>query len=402
MKIHRTIPPAAAPIGLKSLLHSLAGIFFGKKYMVRLEDELKKYFGVKHVFLVSSGKAALTLILKSLKTLSPKKEQVLIPAYTCFSVPSAIVKAGLKVSLCDIDPITFDFDYKLLKEALHEDTLCVIPNHLFGIPANMDRINSLCKERGIFVVEDAAQAMGIKLNGKFLGTIGDIGFFSLGRGKNITCGSGGVIVTNSDVIADTIRKEYGNLPGPGIIDTIKEFTKVLMMSIFIYPSLYWFPAGMPFLRIGETIFYTDFPIKRLSGMQAGLLRGWQKQLEDSNEIRKENAEYFSNRLRLRFRLRHSNSNTDSVTFLRLPVLLEHKEIKDKLYPISHKLGLGLSKMYPTAINEIEEIKNQFNGKIYPSAKEMAECLLTIPTHQFLSERDKEKICGIIISSLPMC
>ncbi|MEW6417369.1 MAG: hypothetical protein AB1480_04525 [Nitrospirota bacterium] len=59
-------------------------------------------------------------------------------------------------------------------------------------------------------------------------------------------------------------------------------------------------------------------------------------------------------------------------------------------------------MYPTPINEFEEIRDQFNGKTFSSAKEITECLLTIPTHQFLSKRDKEKICGVIISSLPMC
>ena len=99
MNIQRTIPPAAAPIELKSLLHGLSGIFMGYKYRGKIEGEIKRYFGVKHVFLASSGKAALAVILLALKSLSNKKE-VLISAYTCFSVPSAIVKAGLKVSLC--------------------------------------------------------------------------------------------------------------------------------------------------------------------------------------------------------------------------------------------------------------------------------------------------------------
>jgi dTDP-4-amino-4,6-dideoxygalactose transaminase len=413
MKIQRTIPPTAAPIGLKNLLYGLAGIFFGKEYLKRLEDEMKEYFGVKHVFLVSSGKAALTIILKALKTLSSKKTQVVTPAYTCFSVPSAIVKAGLKVSLCDIDPSNFDFDYKLVAEAIREDTLCVIPNHLFGIPVNIDRINSLCKARGIFVVEDAAQAMGGISKGRKLGTLGDAGFFSLGRGKNVTCGSGGVIVTNSDIIADTIRKEYGNLPIPGIIDTIKEFTKVLMMSIFINPSLYWFPSGLPFLKLGETIFYKEFPIKRLSGMKAGILRNWQNKLEESNRIRLENAEYFCSALASTLTFH----NGASIPYLRLPLIVENKEIKEKLYSLSNKKGFGISYMYPTPINEIEEIKESFNGKFFPSAEKISERLLTIPTHHLLSEKDKEKIsyqllavstqlkaesCTITSKSVPIC
>jgi len=113
MKIQRTIPPAAAPVDLMSILHGIAGFFMGKRYIKKVESEIKSYFGVNHVFLVSSGKAGLALILQALKSLHPERNEVLIPAYTCFSVPSAIIKAGLKVSLCDIDPSTLDFDYEL-------------------------------------------------------------------------------------------------------------------------------------------------------------------------------------------------------------------------------------------------------------------------------------------------
>lgn len=247
MKIQRTIPPAACPMSLVDLWHGMAGIFFGKRYQNSLEKEIKEYFGVRHVFFVSSGRAALYLILMALKSLSTKRN-VVIPAYTCFSVASAIVKAGLKISLCDINVDTFDFDHDLLTKTINQDTLCVIPNHLFGIPSDMDRITPLCKDRGIFVIEDAAQGMGGKYNRKMLGTIGDVGFFSLGRGKNITCGSGGILVTNSNKIAHAVERQYALLPYANIMETIIEFLQVVFMSIFIRPSLYWFPSSLAFFE----------------------------------------------------------------------------------------------------------------------------------------------------------
>lgn len=404
MKIQHTIPPTAAPIYLRDLIHGLIGIFSGKGYIQRLEQEIKVYFGVKHLFFVSSGKAALTLILKALKSLNQRQE-ALIPAYTCFSVPSAIVKAGLKVSLCDIDSKTFDFDYKLLEKAISKDTLCVVPNHLFGIPTDMDKINSICKDKDIFVVEDAAQAMGGSYKGSKLGTIGDVGFFSLGRGKNITCGLGGIIITNSAQIADAIDKHYSNLKEPGIVESLKEFLETLLMAIFIRPSLYWFPAGLPFLKLGQTIFYKDFPIKKLSGLKAGLLKGWQEKLEKANQIRKENAKYFSTSFfpSPLAPVLHSSSDTEDggegrgegvIPYLRLPVLINNREIRDKILSLSNKNGLGVSAMYPSPINEIEEIRSHFDGKKFPSAKRIADGLLTIPTHQFLSGKDKEKICAL--------
>ena len=391
INIRRTIPPAAAPIGMKSLLRGLIGIFRGKRYFKVIEEELISCFKVKHVFLLSSGKAALTIILRALKSLSPNKDEVLIPAYTCFSVPSAIVKAGLKVSLCDINPASFDFDYRLLEKAIGERTLCIVPDHLFGIPADIDKITTFCRMKEVFVVEDAAQAMGGSYKGKQLGTLGDVGFFSLGRGKNLTCGSGAIILTNSDHIAKKIRAEYECLDSPSQIETLKEFLKIVLIGLFVRPSLYWFPSGLPFLRLGETIFYRDFPIKRLSRMQAGLLDNWQVRLSKSNEARRTSARWFIDKLRLEER----NNETP---YLRLPVVTLNHHLRERVLSLSRQRGLGVSAMYPTPIHEIEELKEQFKGVSFPAAKEVSRRLLTIPTHQLLTQRDREGIAALCLGT----
>lgn len=396
MKIQRTIPPAAASLCVKDLAHGMAGLFCGKSYQAKLENEVKEYFQVRHVFLASSGKAALTIILRALKSLSPEKQEVVIPAYTCFSVPSAIVKAGLTVSLCDITSSTFDFEISRLKEALNEKTLCVIPDHLFGIPSDMDSIMSLAAKRGAFVVEDAAQAMGGMRRGKKLGTIGDVGFFSLHRGKNVTSGSGGIIITNSDRIAAALEREYASLERPHAAENVLELLKAFMLVLFIRPSLYWLPAGLPFLRLGETIFYRDFKIKKFSGMQAGLMRNWRTRLEASNRTRKDNAEYVCRRVELNI------SNDSSPSFIRLPILAENRNVRNSIYALSRERGMGISCMYPTSVNKIREIEDLFSGKTFPTASEVAERILTLPTHEFLSKKDKRNVVqflrGIALSA----
>ena len=386
MKIQRVIPPSAVPVYLKNLLYGLAGMFFKKRYLKTLEEGLKRYFGVRHVFLVSSGTAALTLILNGLKVLFPEKKGVVIPAYTCFSVPSAISRSGLKVSLCDVDPSTLDFDYKVLRDCVSEDTLCVLPSHLFGIPSDMDRVMELCKALGVFVVEDAAQAMGGRYRKKLLGTIGDVGFFSLGRGKNITCGSGGIVVTSSDRLAEIFRACYADLDFPRFFETVAEFFKVVCLAVFIRPSLYWLPAMLSFLKLGETVFSTDFPVKRLSAMQGGLLKGWEKKLDTFNRIRRENAAYFFRHLDLEI------AHDPSVAYLRLPALVASRAMKEKLCSLAIDKGLGLSPMYPSPINEIPLLRNQLGGALVPSAKAVSERLLTLPTHLYLREEDKTAIC----------
>jgi len=384
VKIKRTIPPAAAPLEWRDLWYGLAGIFGGGKSIRRVEDEIKEYFGVRHVFLVSSGKAALALILLGLKDLSSKRE-VVIPAYTCYSVPSSVLRAGLKPSLCDIDRERFDFDAEGLKRAVTDDTLCVVPCHLFGIPADVDRVKDLCRPSGAYVVEDAAQAMGGTSRGRKLGTIGDAGFFSLGRGKNLTSGSGGIIVTNSDRIADAIDRHYAKLRAPGIGEALGTLFQLKMMTLFIHPALYWFPAGLPFLKLGETFFYRDFPIRKLSGLKAALLRRWPRRLEQSNRIRSETAAWMNSHLAVKPR------REDGVAYLRLPVLCESRSVRDRWLALSRSRGLGLSPMYPKAIDELDELKGRFEGRSFPMAGELADRLLTVPTHPLVSRRDRENI-----------
>jgi perosamine synthetase len=384
MRIGRTVPPAAAPLGWADLCHAVAGAMSPVRSLSALEREIARHFGVRHVFLVSSGTAALTLTLKALKSMS-RRTGVVIPAYTCFSVPAAVAQAGLRPVLCDIDPATFDFDYGLLEEHLGANTLCVLGHNLFGIPSDVARIRAFCAPRGIFVVEDAAQAMGTEDNGRAVGTRGDVGIFSLGRGKNITCGSGGIIVTSSDAMATVLARQCRPLKTPGAVELMDEFLRLVFMALFIRPGLYWIPAGLPFLRLGQTVYPRKIKLRRLSGMQAGVLRGWRTHLARSNRVRSETAAYFAARLPL------PPAHGSSHPYLRLPVFAASRGERDRIHAMSQARGLGLSVAYPTPVNEIPEIRFSAQGQRFPAAKTVAERLLTIPTHHWLSEDDKRAI-----------
>src|SRR2546430_8034705 len=227
MRIGRTLPPAATPIGVREIMSGVRGIFRGRKELDRFRAELKEHFGVKHCFLVSSGKAAFTLILLTLKELFPDRDEVLIPAFTCYSVPSSVVRAGLRIRLCDLRPDSFDFDFDQLSAVLSEapppraaarsrdaadrsgpsiKILAVVPTHLFGYPADVARLQKLTRDPGVIVVEDAAQAMGATKDERKVGTLGDVSFFSLGRGKAFSVVEGGVILTNREGIAGGLER----------------------------------------------------------------------------------------------------------------------------------------------------------------------------------------------------
>ncbi len=385
--IKRVLPPAAAPVELRSFFYAIQGFFCEDSILRKREEELKKFFGINHIFLVSSGKAALYLILKALKKIYNERSNVIIPAYTCFSVPSAIKKSGLKIVLCDIEEKRFDFNYAHLRRLLDHNTLCVIGTHLFGIPIDIERLIEICHEKGIFVIEDAAQAMGVYYKGRFLGTFGDIGFFSLGRGKNLCAGNGGIIITNAEPIAGEISKEYVLLDKMKFYSKLSEFLKIMLMDIFINPFFYWIPRSIKFLKIGETIYYEDFPVKRLSGVQAGFLSSWQERLRKLSDIRRKNSGIIIKKIGMDI--------PEDIPYIRLPIILKDKKTRDYLHNISKREGLGLEKMYPYPLNEIQQLGEDFNEKEYPASRKISETLITLPTHSFLKEKDIERITYLI-------
>jgi perosamine synthetase len=387
MRIGRSLPPTAAPLRLTDLCHGLAAMT-STRALARLEHEVRQHFGVEHVFLVSSGTAALTLTLVALRSTSSRRE-VVIPAYTCPSIPAAVLKAGLEPKLCDVDPLTFDFDRAQLEYALSDETLAVVAHDLFGIQADIERIRPMCQARGISVVEDAAQALGIEYNGRKLGTAGDVGIFSLGRGKTITCGSGGIIVTNSKQIARALAEQFERLRTPGFFATLVELAYLLVMMIFVRPGLYWIPAALPWLRLGETTFPHTIVLERLPGMKAGLLRGWQQRLLRINQIRSSASAYFARELERTPPAGHEHP------YLRLPIYVATAHQKARLHSESQARGLGVSVAYPVPLNEIPELRRRFSDQRFPSARRVADTLVTLPTHHWLSVRDKKAIVACV-------
>jgi perosamine synthetase len=140
-------------------------------------------------------------------------------------VPSAVVRARLSVALCDVDPLSLDFDFAQLSQVADSNVLCVLVTHLLGIGVDVPRVVELCRQRGIFVVEDVAQAFGGERDGVPFGAMGDVSFLSFGRGKNITCGSGGAILTNDDRIGEVLAREYALLPEVSLAGHVEELAR---------------------------------------------------------------------------------------------------------------------------------------------------------------------------------
>jgi perosamine synthetase len=390
VKIARMQPPVGYRLGVRTLIEVATSIVSGRHGAVgSFFKEFSEYCGGRHVFGVSSGKAALTLILTALHELTGRKK-VIFPAYTCYSVPSAIVKAGLDVVPCDVSPDSFDYDYDQLVSLLasQTDVLAVLSVHLLGIPSNTPRLNELCRGQQIFVVEDAAQALGGWCGNRALGSIGDVAFYSLGRGKNVTCGTGGLIVTSSDAVSRALAHVVGRLEANGRAAATHAWLTMALLSIFMSPRLYWLPAGLPFLRLGETIFYDDFPIRRLSEFELMLLGDWRALLASLNETRQRNGAFYA------ARIDRAMGANPTIPYLRFPVHVGRRQ-KTRILDDQRGKALGLSGMYPTSVARIPRLAGRLDGQRFPEADRVAESLITLPTHPLVSDRDRAGIVALV-------
>jgi len=392
MHIGRTLPPAASPIYFKDIVAGVAGFFEGNEIVTRFEDDLASFYQVRYCCAVSSGKAALVLILQALHEIYPDRDEVLIPAYTCYSVPSAIIRAGLRIQLCDTAPGKLDFDFDSLEKKLkNRRLLCVIPTHLFGLPADVERVKSMAENCDVIVVEDAAQAMGGGRNGKKTGTLGDVGLFSLGRGKAFSTVEGGIIMTDNDQIGRALEKKMVTVDRYGNLDCLKLMLIAVALSILIYPCLYWLPKLLPFLKLGKTYFNPSFPIKRLSPFQAGLAKRWKTRIAEFNDVRLKNI----NKIAGYYTTAQSVFGAVFPELIRFPVLISDISTKRIILNKSEKLGLGISDGYPDSIDGIEELSNVFAGNIFPGAKDIAARIVSLPVHLFVRDEDIQKIVKLL-------
>ncbi|MCL4160122.1 UNVERIFIED_CONTAM: hypothetical protein GTU68_004845 [Idotea baltica] len=162
-----------------------------------LEKAITDTFGVKHAQLTSSGTTALSTAMAVMGV--GAGDEVIMPTFTFVASFEAIIAAGATPVLVDIDE-TLCLDPKAVEAAITPNTKMVMPVHMCGSMAQMDEIVAICKKHDLLLLEDACQAIGGTFHGKKLGTIGHAGTFSFDFVKTITCGEGGVVLTNDETL----------------------------------------------------------------------------------------------------------------------------------------------------------------------------------------------------------
>ena len=202
MKIEYRFAPEKAH--LEALETALKGnTFIEGPQVERFEREIAEFYGVKHAVCMSSGTSALHIALLACGV--KPKDNVLTVANSFISSADSILFVGANPVLLDAEKATYNMDCSLIPE-LKSDIQAIMVVHFGGHPTDMDPVLALAKEKGIPLIEDAAQSFGAKYKGKFTGTMGDLGVLSFVHHKHVTVfGDGGAIITDSDELAEKAR-----------------------------------------------------------------------------------------------------------------------------------------------------------------------------------------------------
>lgn len=165
-----------------------------------LEQKLKEYFDVKHLFFVSNGTIAEQIAIKAAEL----RGEIITTPFSYVATTSSIVWEGCQPVFVDIDPQTLCIDPDLIEDAITEETTGILPTHVYGIPCDVEKIQKIAEKHGLKVIYDSAHTFGGKYKGKSIASYGDISFLSFHATKVFHTVEGGAIITNDDELAHKI------------------------------------------------------------------------------------------------------------------------------------------------------------------------------------------------------
>lgn len=388
-KLFYHLPPTAVPILGSDVKSAVRGMFDHDRYVKDFVSELKNTIGSNNCFLTTSGRAALLLILLTLKSRSDRLE-VILPAYTCPTVFQAVIEAGLQPLFCDVDPRTLGFDRDHLSHLLSEKVLSIVPTHLYGLAQDITDLVGICGNLGIYIVEDAAQAFGALVSGKMVGCTGDFGLFSMGFGKSLPIGDGGVICTKDSFVAD-LEKTLTTSKTQHSKWSVISLGEFLVYALATTPAGWWAVFRSPWNPAKKEMqinFLPEIEVGEFNAVQAGIGKSILKRINKINMIRRDKANSLKEILAgIEFvNLPEIASNTAPI-YLRFPVIADTKTNADELYRQLSKAGIGVSKSYTFTLPDLFSDASFLKAAQFHGARRLANCLLTLPTHPYVKADD---------------
>ena len=321
-----------------------------------LESELASFLGVGQTAVVASGTDALLLSLQALDV--KPGDEIITPAYSFFASASVIGLMGARPVFCDVDERTFNINPDAVEAAITPRTVGIIPVHLYGLPADMPRLAEIAQKSGLFLLEDACQAIGAAIEGKRVGSFGDLCAFSFYPTKNLAaCGEGGAVSGRDKEKVEIVSK----LRAHG--ETKRYFHSMLGRN------------------------------SRLDELQSAILRIRLRKLNEWTQRRREIASFYTDAWAdLPLRVPYVPDRYDHVYHLYVIQMRDRDRLKEHF----DKRGIGNGVYYPVPLPHLEVFKNlDFKPGQFPAAERLSREVLALPIFPQLTQAEIDRVLDAV-------
>jgi dTDP-4-amino-4,6-dideoxygalactose transaminase len=372
-------PPVYSPVELRTLLHSAGSLLKGGESAHGIvAAELERRYNARESVLTESGTAALVL---ALRMCVPRGGTVAYPGYGCINLSAAAIRAGVRVRLYDLDPVTLSPDLASLSMAINRGVDAIVVAHFYGYPADVRGVRDLAANAGVPVIEDAAQAASGTLNGIAIGALADISILSFGRGKGTTAGSAGALLLRGQASVNRVGQNGFHL------DQMQqggyELAALGAQWLLARPGLYRVPASIPGLRLGEMVYKPASEPRSMSRASASVLSG---------ALKLENAEVARRRINAKKLIESIGEGARLVPvqaisggnsgYLRLALL-------DRAGDAAPRESLGAVRGYPMTLDQHVQLQPALlsNEHAGSGSVQLRDRLFTVPTHSRVRDVD---------------
>lgn len=379
------VAPAGTPISPLTFAVSLArGL--GSSAETKLGEGLAAHAKHHRYWLMSTGRAAMVLALQAMRDINKdsRKVEIIVPAYTCYSVPAAVSKAGLKPRLCDVDPATLSMDPEALRRFDFSRVLAIVTANLYGIPNDLQMIETIAREHGVWMLDDSAQALGALQAGRPVGGFGDVGLYSFDKGKNITSLEGGALVASHAELATALDRRHAQLPPASMTHTATTIVKLAAYATLLPPTMYGVVRKLPGLGLGRTPYDETYPLQKYSSTLAGFAATLLGKLPQLTRGRRDQADAMTKELSTIAGVQLISAPDTHPAYARLPFLVKDAPKRAAVLEELEAAGIGATASYPNALCDVPEVAAKLpeGDRNMTGARCVAAGIVTLPTHGY--------------------
>lgn len=333
-------------------------------YVEAFERKFSNYCDCKFGVTTTNGTASLHLALAALGL--KKGDEVIVPSFTMIGSVFPIIYVGAKPVLVDAEPETWNMNVDQIEEKISDRTKVILPVHIYGHVCDMDPIIKVANKYGLHVIEDAAEAHGAEYKGKKTGGIGDIGCFSFYANKIITCGEGGMLVTNNETLAQRAA-------------SFKDLSFTGKKRVYLHSAV-----GFNY---------------RMTNIQAAIGLAQFEKIDDFVMMRRRNAQIYNGLLKNVAGIGLPSEKVWAKNVYWMYSILVKPEFglsRDGLISELGKKGIETRPFFiPMNKQPVFKEMHLFDGEIYPVAEELSEKGLYLPSSSGLKSEEIQYVCDSI-------